>query len=102
MIEIVRGSLEEQIIKILQKTYPITIKDIINKIHISKNILMRELKKLHSRGIIQLEPLRDKTFIRLQRNDFRFVGKKQQRKFIKHHKGTKHQQKQDYDGIMYS
>ena len=35
MIEITRGTLEEQIIKLLQKTYPITVTDIkkeLNKI----------------------------------------------------------------------
>ena len=102
MIEITRGTLEEQIIKLLQKTYPITLQDIIKNMHISKTIAIRELKKLQTKGIVQLEPLPDKTFIRLQRNDFSFVGKKRQRKFIKHGKKTKNQQAEEYDGIMYS
>ena len=53
------------------------------------------------KGIVRLEPLPDKTYIRLIRQDFSFVGKKRQRKFIKHSKG-KRQKSKDYDGIMYS
>ena len=102
MIEITCGTLEEQIIKLLQKTYPITLQDIIKNMHISKTIAMRELKKLQTKGIVRLEPLPDKTFIRLQRNDFSFVGKKRQRKFIKHNKSKKVQEPEEYNGIMYS
>jgi len=36
------------------------------------------------------------------RNDFKFVGKKRQKKFIKHHSGIKKQGSKDYDGMMYS
>ena len=102
MIEILRGTLEERIIKLLQKTYPITVSDIVGEMHISKNMAMRELKKLKVKGIIQLEPLHDKTFIRLLRNDFSFIGRKRQRKFIKHDKDMKTQKTEEYDGIMYS
>lgn len=102
MIEITCGTLEEQIIKLLQKTYPITLQDIIKNMHISKTIAIRELKKLQTKGIVRLEPLPDKTFIRLQRNDFSFVGKRRQRKFIKHTKSKKVQEPEEYNGMMYS
>ena len=59
-------------------------------------------QKFQVKGIVQLEPLCDKTYIRLSRNDFSFVGKKRQRKFIKHHSGKKKQEQEDYEGIMYS
>jgi predicted transcriptional regulator len=102
MIEIVNGTLEEQIIKLLQKTYPITIIDLEKKLHISRNMIIRVLQKLQVKGIVQLEPLPDKTYIRLIRRDFRFVGKKRQKKFIKHRSGKKSQEPEKYDGIMYS
>lgn len=101
MIEITRGSLEEQIIKTLQKTYPITIKKIAEKLHLSEKQVSRTLQKLRIKGIVQLEPLPDKTFIRLLRNDFKFIGKKRQRKFIKHHK-KQNKETKEYDGMMYS
>jgi len=102
MIEIIRGTLEEQIIKILQKTYPITIKEVAEELHLSKNMVLRILKKFELKNIVKLEPLPGKTYIRLLRNDFSFIGKKRQRKFIKHDKSKKTQKPDDYDGIMYS
>ena len=102
MIEIVNGTLEEQIIKLLQKTYPITIKDLEKKLHISRDMIMRVLQKLQIKGIVHVEPLPDKIYIRLIRRDFRFVGKKRQRKFVKHHSGKKRPPPGKYDGMMYS
>ena len=79
MIEINSGTLEERIIKLLQKTYPITVKDIKNELKISKDVTIRILKKFQIKGIVKLEPLPGKTYVRLLRNDFSFIGKKQQR-----------------------
>ena len=101
MIEITRGTLEEQIIKLLQKTYPITTNDIKKEMHISKKQILRVLQKLQVKGIVQLDTLPDKTYIRLLRNDFSFIGKKRQKKFLKHQSGKKHETK-EYDGMMYS
>lgn len=102
MIEITRGTLEEQIIKILQKTYPITIKEVAKQIHLSEKQVKWVLNQLQIKGIVKLDPLPDKTYIRLVRQDFRFIGKKRQRKFIKHQKRSKAPKTEDYDGIMYS
>ena len=102
MIEITTGTTEERIIKILQKKYPVTVNYIKNQLHTSKGIVLRELQKLQTKGIVRLEPLSDKIFIRLLRHDFSFVGKKRQRKFIKHSKKKPPQQTEEYDGIMYS
>jgi len=101
MIEITVGTLEERIIKLLQKIYPITIKDIKNKLNISEEVIIRTLKKLQLKDIVQLDLLPDKTYIRLLRNDFSFIGKKQQKKFIKHRTGKKRQKIQEYNGDMY-
>jgi len=102
MIEITTGTIEEHIIKIIQKTYPITVSEVKEKLHISRENIMRVLQKFQVKGIIQLEPLPNKIYIRLMRNDFKFVGKKRQKKFIKHHSGIKKQESKDYDGMMYS
>ena len=102
MIEIVKGTLEERIVRILQKTYPITVKEIQEKLHLSNNSVMRVLNKLQIKGIVELEKLPGKIYVRLLRNDFSFVGKKRQRKFIKHHKGQKYSETEEYDGMMYS
>ena len=89
MIEITTGTLEERIIKFLQKTYPVTVSDVERQLHVSRSVILRMLQKFQVKGIVQLEPLPDKTYIRLLRNDFSFIGKKRQRKFIKHHAGGK-------------
>lgn len=102
MIEIVTGTAEEQIIKLLQKIYPITIDDIERHLQLSRQQIERTLQKLASHLIIQYEPLPNKTFIRLLRNDFKFIGKKRQKKFIKHRSGKKPKKPGKYDGIMYS
>jgi len=102
MIEITNGTIEERIIKLLQKKYPITIKDVEKELLISRKIVIRVLQKFQVKGIVQLEPLPDKTYIRLTRNDFSFVGKKRQKKFIKHYKGKNKKQPNEYEGIMFS
>jgi predicted transcriptional regulator len=101
MIEITSGTIEERIIKLLQKTYPITVTDIKNELSLSKSIVLRVLQKFQMKGIVNLEPLPDKTYVRLLRRDFSFIGKKRQRKFIKHH-SKKTQKTEEYDRIMYS
>ena len=101
MIEITRGTLDEQIIKILQKTYPITAEELKIKLHLSKQQVIRILNKLQMKGILRIEPLPDKTYIRLLRHDISFIGKKRQRKFIKHSR-KKSQKIKNYDGIMYN
>lgn len=101
MIEIITGTIEERIIKLLLETYPITVSDIGKKLHLSKSAVMRELKKFQIKGVVRLEPLPDKIYVRLLRRDFSFIGK-QQRKFAKHHSKVKKQESKDYDGMMYS
>ena len=101
MIEITAGTNQERIIKLLQKFYPITIKDIKNKLNVSKNVVERLLQQFQVKGIVQLDFLPDKTYVRLLRNDFSFVGKRRQRKFVKRHTGKK-PKKTEYNGIMYN
>lgn len=102
MIEITVGSLEEQIIKLLQKSYPITTFEIAQKLRVSRNEIEWVLKKFQLKGIVKLEPLPDITYVRLLRNDFLFVGPKHQRKPTKHAPESKKEEQDSYNGIMYS
>ena len=100
MIEITSGTIEERIIRLLKKKYPITVDKIKSELKISKNIIERILKKFQLKGVVKLEPLPGKTYVRLLRQDFSFVGKKRQHKFKKH-KTEKKKKTKEYDGIMY-
>ena len=84
MIEIKCDSLEELILRELLARYPITLSELRTELGISKSILERRIKSLQKRGILALDILPDKTFIRLLRTDFSFVRfSKQQRKALK-------------------
>ncbi len=102
MIEITTGTVEERIIKLLQKTYPLTIADVEQELYLSRMTILRTLQKFQTKGIVQLDPLPDKIYIRLLRNDFSFIGKKRQRKFIKHRGQGKRPKNKEYDGMMHS
>lgn len=102
MININRGTIEERILKTLQKTYPITVNDLKDELHLSKSVILRSLKKLQVKKIIDLDILPDKTYVRLLRNDFHFINKKRQRKFIKQYKNKTLKETDEYDGMMYS
>ena len=71
-----RGTLEERILKTLQKKYPITLDDLKEELHISKPVIMRSLKKLQIKKIVELDILPNKVYIRLLRNDFDKIVKK--------------------------
>jgi predicted transcriptional regulator len=104
MIEIVAGTIDEQIILILQKQYPVTIEDLEHALHLSRKSIVRVLHQFEIKGIVSLEPLPDKTYIRLLRRDFKFVRKKMQRRFIKHKRRGKPFQpsiEDDSDDVMY-
>jgi transcriptional regulator with XRE-family HTH domain len=102
MIEFIRGSLEEQIIKLLQKKYPITTFELASRLGVSQKKIEWILKKFQIKGITKLDQLPDKIYVRLLRNDFQFVGSKQQRKAVKKSYMTKKEKDSDDDSIMYS
>ncbi|UCE74611.1 MAG: hypothetical protein JSV56_02615 [Methanomassiliicoccales archaeon] len=100
MIEIERGTLEARIIQVLLEVYPITCAELKEELSLSNKMLERGQKRLQTRGIIALEPLSDKTYIRLLRRDFHFIGRKvTQRKPLKRTGGKKG--KKEYDGFAY-
>ena len=100
MIEIERGSLEARIIEVLLEVYPITVQELREELSLSEKMLERGLKRLQTRGIIALEPLPDRVYIRLLRRDFHFIGRKvTQRRPLKRSGGKK--KGKEYDGFAY-
>jgi DNA-binding transcriptional ArsR family regulator len=100
MIEIERGTLEAKIIEVLLEVYPITIHDLKEEISLPRKSVERGIKRLQTRGIIELEPLSDKIYIRLLRKDFHFIGRRvTQRKPLK--RTGKKTKGKDYDGYAY-
>ena len=109
MIEIKKGSLEERVLRILLEKYPISVCELRDQLGISKGSVERVIKGFVARGIVTLDELPDKRFIRLQRRDFMFIGRREsQQRPLKHIKRKdrkaklkKKIQKTDYDGMMY-
>ena len=58
-------ALQARIIAILKDWYPITVEELRDELALPTNVLERSLKGLMVKGVIALEPLSDKTFIRL-------------------------------------
>jgi len=101
VIEIVTGTNEEQIIRVLLEKYPITVEQLTKSLPFSADVVEREIDKLIVKGIVRLELLPGARFIRLLRRDFRFVGKKAQRRFVKHKTGRRPKGPEKYDGPMF-
>ncbi|GEM_PF-3454910 len=72
----VTNKLQERIIKILMKRYPITTDELVKEIGMRKDVVQKEIKKLEREGVIALEVLPDKIFVRLLRRDFMFFNEK--------------------------
>jgi len=101
VIQVVEGSVESRIIRLLLEMYPVTLRDLERELRLHDDVLQRSLKALIARGIVEVEPLPDRTYVRLLRSDFSFVGRKEsQRKRVKHH-GRKPGTPKDYEGPMF-
>jgi len=59
------SALEARIIRILKDWYPITVEELRDELSLRKDVLERTLKSLVLKGIVALEPLSDKTYVRL-------------------------------------
>lgn len=101
-VEVLHGSLDERILKYLLEAYPVTVAQLARDLHIPENRLERRLKALALKGVIELEELPDKTFVRLIRRDLSFYGyKESQRKRFKR-SGGKREEPKDVEGPMYA
>jgi len=85
----------------MKELYPATTEDLARELKVRRDLLDRTLRSLIARGVIEVEPLPDRTYVRLLRSDFSFVGRKvSQRRRVKHH-GKKTPKATDYDGPMF-
>ncbi len=101
VVEVLEGTLESRVIHLLLEMYPATVADIKRELKVRPGLLERTLKALATRGIVELDPLPGRTFVRLLRADFSFVGRKEsQRRRVKHH-GKKAPKPKDYEGPMF-
>jgi len=94
--------MEERIIKLIQKNYPITIKEIAERIGVGIEKVKMEIIKLQKKGIVDVDILPDKTFVRLIRYDIRFFGERNQYRFIKKKKEKVKGRKNNGNEIMYA
>ena len=76
------SALEARIIGILKDWYPITVEELRDELSLRKDVLERALKALIVKGVIVLEPLSDKIYIRLLAPDIEIdvVGRKRKTK----------------------
>jgi DNA-binding MarR family transcriptional regulator len=56
---------ETRIVQMLRQRYPITVEELREELSIRRDTLTLTLKSLASKGVIALEPLPDKTYVRL-------------------------------------
>jgi DNA-binding MarR family transcriptional regulator len=100
-IQLVEGTPESRIVRLLLEMYPVTTKDLERELNLRADVLERTLKGLLARGIVEVEPLPDRTYVRLLRRDFAFSGlNPSQHRRVRHH-GGKADESKDYDGPMF-
>lgn len=87
MVQLDSGSKEARIISVLLKRYPIDDVEVSSITGLSLREVRRYLKGMQDRGWLILERLPDRTFVRLLRRDFIFVGRVEAQKRSVKHKG---------------
>jgi DNA-binding IclR family transcriptional regulator len=110
MVQINAGSREAKIIKALLDKYPIDVKEVAEITGIAEAEVQRLLHGMQDRGWLTLEVLPGRTFIRLRRVDFTFLGRVETQKRAIKHKGRKREKDRirakvladDHDDIMYA
>jgi DNA-binding MarR family transcriptional regulator len=86
---------ELRVLKILKDWYPITFEELRDELSMRKETLQRILNSLVVKGIVQLEPLEDKTYIRLLVPEIDVTKKRGKRP------KTGHDPEDFYDALMY-
>lgn len=91
--------LEARIVDILKMWYPITVEELRDELSLRQDTLERTLKSLMTKGIVVLEPLSDKTYIRLLNPEIELSV--QRRKKVGRRMSPKPGVPDDVDSIMY-
>jgi len=73
-IQIDSDNLEARLLKLLMKGENITLKEAAKELNVSTRKLERVVKSLVSKGIISIDELPDKKYLRLERSDIQFHG----------------------------
>jgi DNA-binding MarR family transcriptional regulator len=85
MVQVNSRSIEAKVLKVLLEKYPIETGEVAQRSGLTKKEVERVLKGMEDRGWVTLERLPDKTYIRMRRFDFTFLGRDEtQRKAVKH------------------
>ncbi len=93
-VQIDSDSLESRLIKLLMRGENITLKEAANKLNVSENKLERTVKGLVSKGIVSVDALPDKKYLRLKRSDIQFHGTNpSQEKALKRKRSKKSKEK---------
>jgi len=93
-VQVDSDTLEAKVIKLLMEGKPITLKEVARELHISERKIERVVKGLASRGIVEIEELPDKKYLRLKRSDISFHGTNpSQEKALKHKKSKRQKNK---------
>jgi DNA-binding MarR family transcriptional regulator len=58
-------TIEARVVELLRQRYPITVEELREELSIRRDTLILTLKSLASKGVVILEPLPDKTYVRL-------------------------------------
>jgi len=101
MVQMNAGTIEAKILQYLMEVYPVTKEDVMEKFRLSEERLELAIGNLLKKGFIELEPLEDRTYIRLLAGNIQFIGLNPTQKKRLKHKGKKKPEKKDYDGYMY-
>ncbi len=59
------STIEIRVVRFLGENYPVTVEDIRKGLSLRRETLLRVLKAVVAKGIVELEPLPDKTYVRL-------------------------------------
>jgi len=85
---------EMKVYKILQDWYPVTVDELKDELRMREDTLMRALKSMVVKGVVALEPLADKTYVRLLMSDVTVAQKGKRPK-------TGDEPDDFYDALMY-
>ena len=65
MPTVLRGSMEHRIIEYARQHYPLTTDELASALHVSDAAVEMELRRMESKGLVELDVLPDKVFVRL-------------------------------------
>lgn len=94
MVQVNSRSKEAKLLRILLDKYPIDDRELAERSGLTRSEVERTLKGMEARGWVKLDRLPERTFVRMNRFDFTFLGRDEtQRKAVKHKSKDRKRQK---------